>query len=55
MKVRFVKDKDTKNTVRYTEIEENGWAKVGTLYIQKAAVAQENLGDKIVVEVKPEQ
>jgi hypothetical protein len=54
MQVKFAKDKDTKNTVRYTEIEENGWAKIGTLYIQKAAVAQEKLSDKIVVEIRPE-
>lgn len=52
MRVKFVKDKDTKNTVRYAEVEEDGWAKIGTLYIQKAAVAQEKLGDNILVEIK---
>lgn len=52
MKLEFVKDKDTKNTVRYQEVEADGWTKVGTIYIQKAAVAQEKLGEKITVEIK---
>jgi hypothetical protein len=52
LKLEFVKDKDTKNTVRYQEVEADGWTKVGTIYIQKAAVAQEKLGEKITVEIK---
>lgn len=53
MRLIFVKEKETKNTIRYTEIAQDGWARIGTLYIQKAAVAQEKLGDRIAVEVVP--
>ena len=52
MRLEFIKDKETKNTIRYQEVEKDGWARVGTLYIQKAAVTQEKLGDRIVVEIK---
>jgi len=51
MRLEFTKNKETKNTIQYLKVEE-GWVKVGTLYVQKAAVAQEKLGDKIVVEIK---
>lgn len=52
MIITFKKEKETKNTVKYAEIEQDGWAKVGSLYIQKAAVAQAKLGDTITVEIK---
>jgi hypothetical protein len=52
LKLEFTKAKETKNTVRYEEVSEDGWTKVGTIYIQKAAIAQEKLGDIIVVEIK---
>ena len=52
MRLEFVRDKETKNTIRYQEVEKDGWARVGTLYIQKAAVTQEKLGDRIVVEIR---
>lgn len=55
MQLEFVKERETKNTVRYQEVSEDGWVRVGALYIQKAAVAQEKLGDKIVVEIKPKR
>lgn len=51
----FKKEKETKNTVKYTEVEQDGWVKVGSLYIQKAAVAQEKLGDTIVVEIRAQE
>ena len=36
MKVKFKKEKDTKNTVRFQEVEEKGKPPViGTLYVQK--------------------
>lgn len=52
-KIKFVKEKETKNCIRYQEVEQDGWVRVGALYIQKAAVAQGGLGDSIVVEVRP--
>jgi hypothetical protein len=53
LKLEFTKAKDTKNTVRYEEVSEDGWTRIGTIYIQKAAIAQEKLEDKITVEIKP--
>jgi hypothetical protein len=36
MKVKFRKEKDTKNTVRFQEVEEKGKPPViGSLYVQK--------------------
>ena len=36
MKLRFEREKETKNTVRYTEVQEQGKPPViGTLYLQK--------------------
>ncbi len=36
MKVKFKKEKDTKNTVRFQEVEEKGKPPViGALYVQK--------------------
>jgi hypothetical protein len=52
MRIEFVKEKETKNTIRYTEVSNDGWNRIGSLYIQKVAVAQEKLGDRIVVEVR---
>jgi hypothetical protein len=34
-------------------VEADGWTEIGTIYIRKAAIAQESLGDKITVEIKP--
>jgi hypothetical protein len=40
--------------VRYQEEpDESGVVKVGTLYIQKYAVAQHKLKDKIIMEIRP--
>jgi hypothetical protein len=55
MQLEFVKERETKNTVRYGEVSQDGWVRVGALYIQKAAVAQEKLGDRIIVEIRPKQ
>lgn len=49
----FIKDKETKNTIRYNEVEKDGWQRVGYVYIQKAAIAQAGLGDKITITVQP--
>ena len=37
LEVKFTKERETKNTVRYQEQEEEGF-KIGTLYIQKSAL-----------------
>ncbi len=34
----FVKERDTKNTVRYAEVPVDGEVKIGTLYIKKSAL-----------------
>lgn len=43
LKVKFIKEKDTKNTVRFTEVEEEGYAKIGTIYIPKSTLAQNGI------------
>jgi hypothetical protein len=53
MVVFFVRERETKNTVRYQEDSKDGWQRIGTLYIQKAAVAQHGLKDRICVVVRP--
>jgi hypothetical protein len=53
MVVRFVKERDTKNCVRYSEVVADGdTAKIGTLYLQKAAVVANELGDNLEVTIK---
>lgn len=53
IKLLFEKEKETKNTIRYAEVSDDGVTKVGTIYIQKFAVSQEKLGNRIEVEIKP--
>jgi hypothetical protein len=43
LKVKFEKEKETKNTIRFKEIEEDGYAKVGTIYIPKVTLAQHGI------------
>jgi hypothetical protein len=51
--VRFQKDRDTKNTVRYAEIVEEGDpAVVGTLYLQKHAVKALDNPESLVVTIE---
>lgn len=41
MRVKFIIEKETKNTVRYTELLNNGEVPViGTLYVQKTAIRE---------------
>jgi hypothetical protein len=41
--LRFVRERETKNTVRYQELAEDGEPVVGSLYVRKAELAR--LGD----------
>jgi peptidyl-tRNA hydrolase len=51
--IEFVKDKDTKNTSRYSEVEVKGQPTViGVLYVQKWAA---NGSDKLVVTVETKE
>jgi len=34
--LKFIKEKETKNTIRYQEIKEDGQIVIGPLYIQKS-------------------
>jgi len=43
LKVKFEKEKETKNTIRFKEVEEDGYAKVGTIYIPKVTLAQNGI------------
>ena len=44
MEITFTKEKETKNTVRYSEDVSKGPPRVGTLYVQKWALRQINGG-----------
>ena len=46
-KLVFVKEKETKNTIRYQEVKEHGNIVIGPLYIQKSF-----LPDKIPENIK---
>jgi hypothetical protein len=46
-KLVFLKEKETKNTIRYQEVKENGNIVIGPLYIQKSF-----LPDKIPENIK---
>ena len=43
LKVKFMMEKETKNTIRFAEVEEDGYSKVGTVYIPKATLAQNGI------------
>lgn len=50
IKVAFVKERDTKNTVRYAEVPRDPKKPellvIGALYVQKAALAELHAGDR---------
>ena len=50
MELKFDKEKETKNTVRYQEVETDQAPAIGALYIQKWAVKQ--LGDPQTITIK---
>jgi len=43
LKVKFEMEKETKNTIRFKEVEEDGYAKVGTVYVPKVTLAQNGI------------
>ena len=43
LKVKFEMEKETKNTIRFKEVEEEGYAKIGTIYIPKVTLAQNGI------------
>ena len=45
--LEFIKEKETKNTIRYQEVKEGGDIVIGPLYIQKSF-----LSDKIPEKIK---
>lgn len=50
MKVKFKREKETKNTVRFQEVEEKGKPPViGTMYVQKWAAGDLN---ELTVEIE---
>ncbi len=50
----FVREKDTKNTVRYAESTPPGQAPVvGTLYVQKSWLASTSPPERLLVTIKP--
>lgn len=52
MKIRFVKERETKNTHRFQEmIEENETAVVGTLYVQKSALEELGFPENLELEI----
>ncbi len=55
LEVEFKFEKETKNTVKFAEVETEGYAKIGTIYIPKSTLAQNNIDkDKgFLMTVKP--
>jgi hypothetical protein len=43
MTVTFELEKETKNTVKFKEVETDGYSKIGTIYIPKSTLSQENI------------
>jgi len=43
LKIKFEVEKETKNTIRFKEVEEDGYAKIGTVYIPKATLVQNGI------------
>jgi len=52
MELKFIKERETKNTIRYQEDAGDDPQVVGTLYIQKWAVKQLGNPDRITVTIK---
>ena len=50
-KLIFIKEKETKNTVRFQEIRENGNFIIGPLYVQKSFLKDINI-PKISITIK---
>ena len=53
MLLTFAKEKETKNTVRFQEVVEDGaWPAIGSLYVAKPIVAQLEVDETLTVELK---
>lgn len=52
--VRFTKDKETKNTVRFTEATDTDTdePKIGTIYIPKSTLNELNWDGRTVIEIE---
>jgi len=54
LKVRFEMEKETKNTIRFKEVKEDGKMKIGTIYIPKDTLTQNGInkdkGFTIIIE-----
>ena len=55
VKLRFVRERETKTTIRFAEVDPRDDPKVGTLYVKKALL--HDLGDPeeltVTIEAKP--
>ena len=52
--LEFIKEKETKNTIRYQEVKEDGKVVIGPLYIQKSFLPEkypENINIKITINI----
>lgn len=52
MKIEFTKEKETKNTIRFMEITDEGEAVVGTIYIPKTTLKEIGWSDGKVLEIE---
>ncbi len=53
--VKFIKEKETKNTIRFEEVQEHGYAKIGTIYVPKSTLAMAGIkpDDGFMMEIYP--
>lgn len=51
--IEFEVERETKNTVRFQELEGDGPAAIGVLYVQKSAVKQLGSPKRIRVTIEP--
>lgn len=53
VKIKFVREKETKNTVRFQEVvDEDGNPVVGMLYVQKSALKELDSPEELVVQIE---
>lgn len=54
MVVTFVRERETKNTIRYQKVVANGDVeRIGTLYVQKWALRDLGMPERLTVEIRP--
>ena len=54
LSLKFTFEKETKNTVRFAEVDEGRGTTVGTLYVQKHAYADLGSPTGVLVEIFPQ-